>query len=182
MWSNGGMKICKGRRNTLGYKPASVLLGPSRISLDVTKDWTSVSGMKSQRPTAPAMAYSCTIEVNNTPHSFLDICIEYKILTYFPYFEQEVLGRTNLLLSLIRHGPHWKRRVQQFFHSCLCIRYRGNVSTEPMRSNDRGILPSRCLATIVGIRRQTDTHTRSYTQGQTAAWSHRPTLFFKVRK
>jgi hypothetical protein len=62
--------------------------------------------------------------------------------------QQEVLGRTNRLLSLIRHGPHWKRRVQQFFYCCMCMRYRGNVSTEPMPSNDKGFLPSRCLATI----------------------------------
>jgi hypothetical protein len=33
--------------------------------------------------------------------------------------------------SLIRHGPHSKRRVQQFFYCCACIRYRGNVSIEP---------------------------------------------------
>jgi hypothetical protein len=45
------------------------------------------------------------------------------------YIQQEVLGRTNRLLSLKRHGPHWKRRVQQLFCCCVCIRYRGNVST-----------------------------------------------------
>jgi hypothetical protein len=53
--------------------------------------------------------------------------------------QQEVLGRTNRLFSLIRHGPRWNRRVQQFFYWCVCIRYRGNVSTEPLPSNDRGI-------------------------------------------
>jgi hypothetical protein len=37
----------------------------------------------------------------------------------------------------------------------MCIRYRGNVSTEPLPSNDKG-----------------DTHT------QTATRSHEPTLFF----
>jgi hypothetical protein len=47
--------------------------------------------------------------------------------------KQEGLGRTNRLLSLIRYGPHWKRRVQKFFYCCACIRYRGNVSTEPLR-------------------------------------------------
>jgi hypothetical protein len=52
---------------------------------------------------------------------------------------QEVLGRTNRLLPLIWHGPHWKRRVQQFFYCCVCIRYRGNVSTQPLPSNHRGI-------------------------------------------
>jgi hypothetical protein len=102
-------------------------------------------------------------------------------------FKQEILGKTNRLLSLIRHGPHWKRHVQQLFYCCVCIRYRGNVSTEPLPRNDwgiftepsrcltttRGFLPSRCLATIGGY---TDSHT------QTARWSHKPTLFFKIRK
>jgi hypothetical protein len=51
----------------------------------------------------------------------------------------------NRLLSLIRHGPHWKRRVQKFFYWCVCIRYRGKVSTKRLPSNDERILPSRCL-------------------------------------
>jgi hypothetical protein len=53
--------------------------------------------------------------------------------------KQEVLRRTNSVLSSIRHGPHWKRRVQQFLYCWMCIRYRGNVSTEPLPSNDREI-------------------------------------------
>jgi hypothetical protein len=53
--------------------------------------------------------------------------------------KQEVLGRTNRLLSLIRHGPHRKRHVQQIFYCCVCVCYRGNVSTEPLPSNERGI-------------------------------------------
>jgi hypothetical protein len=65
--------------------------------------------------------------------------------------KEEVLGRTDRLLSLIRHGPHRKRRVQQFFYCCVYIRYRGNVSTEPLPSNDRGFLPSRCLAIVGGF-------------------------------
>jgi hypothetical protein len=94
----------------------------------------------------------------------------------FCIIEQEVLGRTNRPLSLIRHGPHRKQRVQQWFYCCVCIRYRGNFSTEPLPSNDRGIfteplpsndkgiftkqlpsiargifLPSHCLATIRGF-------------------------------
>jgi hypothetical protein len=56
-----------------------------------------------------------------------------------PYSLQEIVGRTNRLLSLMRHGPHWKRRVQQFFYCCPCIRYRRKVSTEPLPSNDMGI-------------------------------------------
>jgi hypothetical protein len=50
----------------------------------------------------------------------------------------KVLGRTNWLLYLIWHGPHWKRSVQQSFYCCVCIRYRGNISTEPLPNNDRG--------------------------------------------
>jgi hypothetical protein len=42
------------------------------------------------------------------------------------------------LLSLIRHGPHRKRRVQQFFYCCICILCRGNVFTEPLPSKSRG--------------------------------------------
>jgi hypothetical protein len=53
-------------------------------------------------------------------------------------FKQEVLGRTSRLLSLIRNGSLWKRRVQQFFCCCMCISYLGNVSTKPFPSNDRG--------------------------------------------
>jgi hypothetical protein len=53
--------------------------------------------------------------------------------------KQEALGRTNCLLSLIQQGPHWKRRVQQFFYCYVRIRYRGNFSTEPLPNTDRGI-------------------------------------------
>jgi hypothetical protein len=45
----------------------------------------------------------------------------------------------NLYRSLIRHGPHRKRRVQQFFHCWVSICYRGNVFTDPLPSSDRGI-------------------------------------------
>jgi hypothetical protein len=40
---------------------------------------------------------------------------------------------------LIRHGPHRKRRVQQFSYCYTCIICRGNVFTEPLPSNNRGI-------------------------------------------
>jgi hypothetical protein len=101
---------------------------------------------------------------------------------YYLKLKKKVLRRTNRLLSLIRHGPHWKRRVQQFFYCCVCIRYRGNVSTEPLPSNDKGIftdpLPSNDKGIFteplpsnnMGIHRQT--------HAQTATWSHKPTLFF----
>jgi hypothetical protein len=66
-----------------------------------------------------------------------------------PTIQQEVLGRTNHILTLIRHGLHWKRCVQQFYY-CMCIRYHGNVFIEPLPRNDKGIFTelSGCLATI----------------------------------
>jgi hypothetical protein len=115
---------------------------------------------------------------------------------------QEVLGRTNGLLSLIRHGPHWKRRFQQFFYCCVCIRYRGNVSTEPLPSNDRGIfteplpsndkgiftqpLPSndRGIFTEPFPRNDKGTFTEPFPSNdkgvhtQTATWSHKLTSIF----
>jgi hypothetical protein len=117
-------------------------------------------------------------------------------------YKQEVLGRTNCLLSLIWHGPQWKRRVQQFLCGCVRIRYCGNL------------LPSRCLATIRGYTyRRTDwwkefmkyivdvgsgavIHVPSfikigsgiqklirwYTDTQTATWSHKCTSFFQNKE
>jgi hypothetical protein len=91
------------------------------------------------------------------------------------HIKQGVLGRTNRLLSLIRHGPHWKRRVQQFFYCGACIRYRGNVSTEPFPRNDRGIFTKPLTSNDKG---DTQAHTRT----QTATWSHKPTLFFQNKE
>jgi hypothetical protein len=56
------------------------------------------------------------------------------------------------------------RRVQQFFYCSVCIRYRGNVSTEPLPSNDRGIFtkPSRCLATKAYTYTDTQTDGRDF--------------------
>jgi hypothetical protein len=45
---------------------------------------------------------------------------------------------TKYEVSIIRHGPHTKHRVQQFFYCCLCIRCSGNVFTDPLPSNVRG--------------------------------------------
>jgi hypothetical protein len=60
-------------------------------------------------------------------------------LTACRLLKQEVLGRTNRLRSLIRHGPHRKRRAQQFLYCCMCIHCSGKVFAEPLRSNDTGI-------------------------------------------
>jgi hypothetical protein len=40
---------------------------------------------------------------------------------------------------MLRHEPHRKRHVQQFSYCCVFIRFRGNVFTEPLPSNDTGI-------------------------------------------
>jgi hypothetical protein len=66
--------------------------------------------------------------------------VEFYFLAHFSYSETRNSGKNynNCILSLIRHGPHWKLRVQQFFYCGVCIHYRGNVSTEPLPSNDRG--------------------------------------------
>jgi hypothetical protein len=38
-----------------------------------------------------------------------------------------------------RHIP--EDDTLQFFYCCVCIHYRGNVSNEPLPSNDKGIFP-----------------------------------------
>jgi hypothetical protein len=93
-----------------------------------------------------SLRYRFKINRDSIRHLF---CYRLKLTVYIK--QQEVLGSTNRLLSLTRHGPHWKRRVQQFLYCCLGIRYRGNVSTELLPSNDTGLLLSRCLATIRGF-------------------------------
>jgi hypothetical protein len=60
------------------------------------------------------------------------------VVTRVKDYKQEVLGRTNSLLSLTRQGPYRKRRVQQF-NCYVRIRCRGNVFTEPLPSNDRAM-------------------------------------------
>jgi hypothetical protein len=63
----------------------------------------------------------------------------YEELFMFNRYKQEILGRINHLRSLIGHGSHRKWDVQQFFYCCLCILCRGNVCTEPLSSNDKGL-------------------------------------------
>jgi hypothetical protein len=69
----------------------------------------------------------------------IKIILAYLSAIHWNKYQQELLERTNALLSLIQHGPHRKRRVQQFFYCCVCIRYGGKVSTEPLPRNDKGI-------------------------------------------
>jgi hypothetical protein len=70
------------------------------------------------------------------------------------------LGRTNRLLSFIRHGPHWKRCVQQSstvacvfviavtFLPIRCLATIGGFLPIRCLETVRGFLPSRCLTTI----------------------------------
>jgi hypothetical protein len=53
-------------------------------------------------------------------HVNIAYLITMKLIAYFP---------------LIRHKLHKKRRVQQFFYCCLCIRCRSKVFTELLPSN-----------------------------------------------
>jgi hypothetical protein len=101
-------------------------------------------------------------------------------------YKQEVLGRTNRLLSLIWHGRYWKRLIQQFFYCFFCICYAvtflpsrclstiGGFLPNRCLSTIRGFLPSRCLATLGGIHRYT----------HTATWYYKSTVFvfFKISK
>jgi hypothetical protein len=69
---------------------------------------------------------------------------------FFKYYQLEkrgrlILGSLGIIgtfgknFPLVRHEPHIKRRVQQYFYCCVCIRCRGNVFTEPLPSSDKGI-------------------------------------------
>jgi hypothetical protein len=56
----------------------------------------------------------------------------------------------------IRHGPHRKRRVQDFFCCFVCIRCRFSFRTESLPSNDRGvhIQTHRLMGRIYKVRRR----------------------------
>jgi hypothetical protein len=100
----------------------------------------------------------------------------FQFLAYFSYFQKvkEVLGITNRLLSLIWHGPHWKRRVQNLYVvACVfvsavtflpsrCLATIGEFFPSRCQATIRGSLPSRCLTTIRGIHRHTHTPTATW--------------------
>jgi hypothetical protein len=92
----------------------------------------------------------------------------------------------------------WKRRVQQLFYSCVCIRYRSNVFTEllpsndmgnfiePLPSNDRGIFTEPLPRNDKGIFTEP---LPSNDRGDTQTHTHRQQCdlisllyFFKIRK
>jgi hypothetical protein len=83
--------------------------------------------------------------------------------------------------------PLWKPQILQFFYCCVCIRYRGNLSTELLPNNYRGMfteqLPSndkRMFTEPLPINDRGDTQTHTHTQ--TAMWSHKPTLSFQNKE
>jgi hypothetical protein len=110
-------------------------LGEARIK------WIHIARMESDRMRKAIVSYWSRVEdYSKTSYKMFPLevgaaCGLIRILKR----KQEVLGRANCLLSLIRHGPHWKRCVQQFFYCCVRVLYRGNIFTEPLPSNDRGI-------------------------------------------
>jgi hypothetical protein len=54
---------------------------------------------------------------------------------------------TTAYISLISHGPHRKRHIQQFFFCCVCIHCHGNSFTETLPSNQAiALQPNHCLA------------------------------------
>jgi hypothetical protein len=69
--------------------------------------------------------------------------------------QRKFLGRNNIARFTLKwQGPRRKQRVQQLYF-CMCIRWRGNVFTELLPSND-----------------SEDTH------AQTAWWFHKATFIF----
>jgi hypothetical protein len=88
----------------------------------------------------------------------------------------------------IRHGPHRRRCVQQFY-CCVCIRCRGNFCTEPLPSNNRGIhiQTQRLMGGIYEAHRWDglrchDIHTKfrndwfRHSKIDREWWSHKPTF------
>jgi hypothetical protein len=57
---------------------------------------------------------------------------------------------------LTRHVVHIKRHVQQFFYCYMRIRCQGNVFTEPLANNDKGIdiQAHRLMGEIYEVRRR----------------------------
>jgi hypothetical protein len=121
-------------------------------------------------------SYMCTYTRTHAHAHTISLSLSHSHTHTNTHIRQEVLGRTNLLTSLIRHGPYYKWRVQQFSYCCVRIRCRGNVSTELLPGNDKGISTEPLPSNDKRIHRHT------YTQTQTATWYHKPTLFFVTRE
>jgi hypothetical protein len=108
--------------------------------------------------TALKMDAVCSSERLYPPTGLNGVITQNTIYEY--HIKQKVLEITNRLLSLIRHELHRKRRAQQFFYYCVYIRCRGNVYTEQLPRNNRGIF------TQPSPRNDRDTHTDTQTGGR----------------
>jgi hypothetical protein len=88
---------------------------------------------------------------------------------------------------------HCLAKIRGFLPS-RCLATIRVLFTEPLPSNNRGVLQSRCLATIRfffteplpsndngTFNEPLPSNDRGDTQTQTAKWSHKPTLVFKIR-
>jgi hypothetical protein len=136
----------KRTQNSLKVLRQNFLIGteksrPSDRKLNRHEVWSGGGGRphhKKQRGRWRRAQKATAIYSSFQRREILIISYHSEIDVYFPinlHWKQEVLGRTNRLLFFILHGPHWKRRIQQFFNCCVCICYRGNVCTEPLPSN-----------------------------------------------
>jgi hypothetical protein len=89
----GGMRIGRGNRSTR-RKPASVPLCPPQIPHDLGSN----TGRRDGKPTTNRLSYGTRAR--------LLLMIRYMWRKAYYFKRQEVLGRTNRLISLIRHGQH----------------------------------------------------------------------------
>jgi hypothetical protein len=71
--------------------------------------------------------------INNTRFIFRPIWAYPCILKKKKFWKEVTYFR------FIRHGPHRQRLIKQFLYYCVCIRCVGNVFTEPLPGNDKGI-------------------------------------------
>jgi hypothetical protein len=124
------------RRRPWQLKPAAAWPGSDTVSVSVALLW---------RPTRRSLLFASILLL------YLLLCDGAIGNSADRLKYQEVLGRINRLLSLIRHRPHWKRLIQQFFYCSVCISYSGNVSTDPSPSNYRGFFTESLPSNDKGI-------------------------------
>jgi hypothetical protein len=119
-WDSNARRLCSSGRRLCGHCERPPLAYLAR---------THLLSSHSVRTAVRKTSFSVRFAVCKVPCAFNDISSMGILVPVC------VLGRTNRLLPL----PRRKRRLQQFFYFCVCIRCRGNVFTQPLPSNDRGI-------------------------------------------